>query len=496
MDNPLSNRKTGLILAMAGLGVIDFQTLPGPKPLDDAFITFRYARNLSQGAGFVYNPGERVQGTTTPAYTLILAGMAVLFGSEPLPVISFGIALAADILNVWLFYRIAKRVLKTEGLAFAAALVFLLQPLRLNAAAGGMETSLFILFILAMVDRYLAGRYLAMGVWMALALFTRIDAVLAAAPILLHLFFIQRKAALKTALLLAALLLPWFLWATWYFGSPIPQSLVAKHTTYLSSTTAPTWILLLTFLGTGTVGPYPDLFLVAPGLVLFLFLFIFGTRHLLRIGRTNLGLVSYPVLYYGVMGALGVPMFFIWYYPPLMPGFLLALFAALDHFAGRTHPLARIAMLSSTVMALLLVPLLLLNARPGWAITRESERLYQEACQAVEPLVQPGQVVLAPDIGVLGWCLDHAKILDPVGLVSPVSLEYTANRAPGELFSPSLLYHLTPDYVVSRLNFIKRLTQDPRFGEEYHLVWQGGEEASNGNPVMVFVHSRPVQGLP
>jgi len=35
-------------------------------PLDDAYITFRYAQNLAAGLGFVYNAGERVLGTTTP----------------------------------------------------------------------------------------------------------------------------------------------------------------------------------------------------------------------------------------------------------------------------------------------------------------------------------------------------------------------------------------------------------------------------------------------
>ncbi|NUP90266.1 MAG: hypothetical protein HUU25_10650, partial [Candidatus Sumerlaeia bacterium] len=40
---------------------------------DDAYITFRYAENLLAGLGFVYNAGERVLGTTTPLYTLLLA---------------------------------------------------------------------------------------------------------------------------------------------------------------------------------------------------------------------------------------------------------------------------------------------------------------------------------------------------------------------------------------------------------------------------------------
>ncbi|MCC6188386.1 MAG: hypothetical protein IT318_05100, partial [Anaerolineales bacterium] len=40
--------------------------LAGPRTIDDAFITFRYARNLLAGSGLVFNPGENVLGTTTP----------------------------------------------------------------------------------------------------------------------------------------------------------------------------------------------------------------------------------------------------------------------------------------------------------------------------------------------------------------------------------------------------------------------------------------------
>jgi hypothetical protein len=31
--------------------------LAGSRTIDDAYITFRYARNLAEGPGFVYNPG-------------------------------------------------------------------------------------------------------------------------------------------------------------------------------------------------------------------------------------------------------------------------------------------------------------------------------------------------------------------------------------------------------------------------------------------------------
>src|SRR5262249_10752316 len=49
---------------------------------DDALITFRYARNLIAGNGFIYNAGERVLGTTTPLFTLLLSGFG-LVGVDP-----------------------------------------------------------------------------------------------------------------------------------------------------------------------------------------------------------------------------------------------------------------------------------------------------------------------------------------------------------------------------------------------------------------------------
>ncbi len=44
---------------------------------DDSFITFRYARNIASGHGFVYNQGERYLGTTAPFYCLLLAAFGL-----------------------------------------------------------------------------------------------------------------------------------------------------------------------------------------------------------------------------------------------------------------------------------------------------------------------------------------------------------------------------------------------------------------------------------
>ncbi len=50
---------------------------------DDAFISFRYVRNLVEGHGLVFNPGERVEGYSNFLWVLELAGLWRVFGLRP-----------------------------------------------------------------------------------------------------------------------------------------------------------------------------------------------------------------------------------------------------------------------------------------------------------------------------------------------------------------------------------------------------------------------------
>jgi hypothetical protein len=49
-----------------------------PFTLDDAYITWRYALHLAHGLGPVFNPGETVEGTSSPGWMLLLAAAARL----------------------------------------------------------------------------------------------------------------------------------------------------------------------------------------------------------------------------------------------------------------------------------------------------------------------------------------------------------------------------------------------------------------------------------
>ena len=49
--------------------------------IDDTFIHLQYAKNLKQGFGLVFNPGEPVAGTTSPMWSVLL-GWLPSFGIE------------------------------------------------------------------------------------------------------------------------------------------------------------------------------------------------------------------------------------------------------------------------------------------------------------------------------------------------------------------------------------------------------------------------------
>ena len=109
------------------------------RSFDDAFITYRYARNLAQGEGFVYNPGEHVLGTTTPLYTLVLAGLSLAGADIPAAsVVVGGLGWAGIVLLVYAIGAAAGEPM--AGLAAALWVAFD----SLTGATLGMETTLYV----------------------------------------------------------------------------------------------------------------------------------------------------------------------------------------------------------------------------------------------------------------------------------------------------------------------------------------------------------------
>lgn len=139
------------LLAWSGLALALLALLYGcwrtwPRTVDDAYITFRYARALVDGAGPVFNPGERVEGCSSPAW-MALSAAAIEAGLDPVPVSKVAGVLASIGLVVAVFVGLRRFEVVPLGAALGALLVGTSLVVQMWATAG-LETNAYALAFL------------------------------------------------------------------------------------------------------------------------------------------------------------------------------------------------------------------------------------------------------------------------------------------------------------------------------------------------------------
>ncbi|MBP7146245.1 MAG: hypothetical protein KBD01_01785 [Acidobacteria bacterium] len=220
---------------------------------DDAFISYRYARNLVEGQGLVFNPGERVEGYTNFVWTMLMAaGMRL-----GLPVIgwSHALGLACFAASLVLVFLLGRRVLASSAWSALAVTIVGTNFSFSTYATGGLETSLqtatvllALLLALRALDRPAPrpAEEAAFSAAAAAALLTRLDSVVLLAPAMaaLVLQVLRQPGPRERARCALALVLPgaiplaaWFAWKLAYYGALLPVTFHAKTGGALGATT-------------------------------------------------------------------------------------------------------------------------------------------------------------------------------------------------------------------------------------------------------------------
>lgn len=115
-------------------------------PCDDAFISFRYAKHFEQGAGLVFNTGERVEGYTNLLWTLLVAAGPRLGVSIPQFAKALSILSAAFlVVSVLIFSRSYFRGLPYPYVSYIAPAFLTMSPIYLQHLHTGLETTFFTL---------------------------------------------------------------------------------------------------------------------------------------------------------------------------------------------------------------------------------------------------------------------------------------------------------------------------------------------------------------
>src|SRR5690606_5045693 len=111
---------------------------------EDAFITFRYVRNLASGVGFVYNPGEFVEGYSNFFWAILLlpfeaAGLNIHISARFISTL----AIAVAAVGAWVAARKIMEEKTPAWLALWLPLAIAVEPLLRYHNDRGLETVFF-----------------------------------------------------------------------------------------------------------------------------------------------------------------------------------------------------------------------------------------------------------------------------------------------------------------------------------------------------------------
>lgn len=450
----------------------------GPQFIDDAYITFRYAERIAGGLGFTFNDGQAVLGTTTPLWTLLIAsGIGLGLSATAATALLTSLSAAFMCLAIWSMLRHAGH----GTLGLIGALALLVYERWLFNFLMGMETVLYMALVFWIFALCMRRRWSGIGWLGAMAILCRPDGAVVAALGLVAAGLNDQRAALRQAGWMILILLPWIAFAFLAFGSPIPHSVAAKqviHPAGLAEALGGLW---------RQIGSDPFfLFSLALGGVGSVFV-------LLNARRTRLGhawaAVAWPVLFVAGLGMSGIQVgLFPWYQAPLIAGiWLLALIGLAALGEALAKATRRGDALTRQAPGLVLLALMIIQTSGFWARNwREfpppltaKERYYMEAARGLAPLVEPGATVLVGEVGVMGYVLKNAVIIDSSGINSPAVYDLRRGSPAGAMdragrppdWVARALEEMRPDWVVSLPQFLgmEAVVRNPALAPQYTI---------------------------
>jgi len=127
-------------------------------PLDDSFIYFQFARNIAEGRGMVWSPGDGFSSAlTSPLYALLLAaGHAAGLRGDLIIVWAFLLGLGCIVASFFILAALSRLFLPRDAhplAAYLAPLLFVLSGSQAWGYLSGMELGLFSTVMLAALHR-------------------------------------------------------------------------------------------------------------------------------------------------------------------------------------------------------------------------------------------------------------------------------------------------------------------------------------------------------
>ncbi len=439
---------------------------------DDSYIFFSYAKNIADGNGYVFNVGERINATTSPLYTLLLAVLYKLFRFLPfvtIPVLGHIIG-AVSLFLLCLFLMRAFESERDTLTPYVLPLVFLTSPLLVRAA--GMEASLAMMLTVACLQYYARERFVAAALMCSLAVLGRPDMLLLAGTLLVyHLVRYRRLPGIIPVVAFLIPILAWLIFSYTYFGNILPSTLSAK----LAQTEAGLW-------GSGLVwfrGLKYYCFYYGGGITALLTVAVLATGAVILVKQYHRWTICrHPVLHvillwqilylvsYGLI--MNAPAY-SWYYTPLALGAAVLMVLPVEaayRYLSTQKDMSTNALITGIYLVLFLISLILPVVLSQAPQSAECET-YRKAAKWLNDNVDTGSSVGANDIGVLRFYYEKGPVIDAVGLVNPETAEHVRRRD-----FTWYVHHFQPDYLMfghAPRGEIEMMVHEEWFADMYSL---------------------------
>lgn len=213
---------------------------------EDWYITYRASKNLAAGNGLTFTAGERVYSYTSIINTLLPALFALLSKTHADAFAIWGYrfinCLVLGICAIFL-YKTAVLLKLEKVFSFLLVALFSCSILILDNSINGMEAPYMMLFLILLIYRlYQQENLKVIDLVLPFTglMYTRPDGFVYAGFLIIGflLFHFNRKEIraqfplirkiVMAALIAGLLYLPWFLFAWYYYGNPIPNTILAK----------------------------------------------------------------------------------------------------------------------------------------------------------------------------------------------------------------------------------------------------------------------------
>lgn len=423
-------------------------------PLDDAWIHQTYARNLANGAGWAFIPGEPSAGLTSPLWALLLS-LGYSIGSGPYIftfVLGWILLWVVSVLGLFVWNVIGPR---RGWWTFGAGAMLAIEWHLVWGASSGMETMLFCVMSLAVFVWLLhfekggesssRWSWFGLGVFIGLSSWIRPEGLTLLGPAVFVLFFSRESSKPWIGLCIFLLIgfalafIPYLGFNHWLAGAWWPNTFYAKQAEYVIHRQLP----LLTRLISQFTLP-----LVGVGVVL---LPGFLNTMYSSIQQRKWGIIAgwLWVLGFITLYALRLPVTYQHgrYVMPTMPVYFLWGLAGMAGWVTVEWSVRWKWMISQ--VWILIVPLIgigfwLMGAQSYSKDVAFINSEMVETALWVERNTKKQDIIAAHDIGALGYYAER-QILDLAGLVSPDVIPFIRDET--EL--ASYLNNHNPAYLIT-----------------------------------------------